>query len=83
MGIGLIARILVLAAGALVAATFASRGEAGAYHVLYSFCAQTNCADGALPQAGLIMDKAGNLYGTTVQGGANNFLGGVVFQLTP
>jgi len=29
------------------------------------------------------MDKAGNLYGTTVQGGANNFLGGVVFQLTP
>ena len=55
----------------------------GTETVLYSFCAQTNCADGALPQAGLIMDKAGNLYGTTVQGGANNFLGGVVFQLTP
>ena len=57
MGIGLIARILVLAAGALVAATFASRGEARAYHVLYSFCAQTNCADGSEPLAGLIMDK--------------------------
>ena len=55
----------------------------GTETVLYSFCAQTDCGDGALPQAGLIMDKAGNLYGTTVQGGANNFLGGVVFQLTP
>jgi uncharacterized repeat protein (TIGR03803 family) len=55
----------------------------GTETVLYSFCTQTNCADGAFPQAGLIMDKRENLYGTTVQGGANNFLGGVVFQLTP
>jgi len=81
MGIGLIARILVLAAGTLVAATFASRGEARAYHVLYSFCAQTNCADGSEPLAGLIMDKWENLYGTTALGGANGR--GTVFQLTP
>ena len=34
-----------------------------------------------LPYAGLIFDKAGNLYGTTVLGGINNQ--GTVFELTP
>ena len=34
--------------------------------VLYSFQGGT---DGAAPQAGLIEDQAGNLYGTTVYGG--------------
>jgi uncharacterized repeat protein (TIGR03803 family) len=53
--------------------------------VLYSFCAQTNCADGAAPEAGLIFDQKGNLYGTTKTGGAHNSGqgGGVVFKLTP
>src|SRR5579862_2262384 len=47
--------------------------------VLYSF---TGGADGANPyQADVIFDKAGNLYGTTVGGGAHNL--GVVFELTP
>ena len=41
--------------------------------VLYSFCALTNCSDGAAPQDGLVMDAVGNLYGTA----------GVVFELTP
>jgi uncharacterized repeat protein (TIGR03803 family) len=36
-------------------------------------------ADGAMPYAGLILDSAGNLYGTTVHGGAWNE--GVVFKL--
>jgi uncharacterized repeat protein (TIGR03803 family) len=49
--------------------------------VLYSFCAQGNCADGAQPFAGLVFDQKGNLYGTTYLGGASN--GGVVFKLTP
>jgi uncharacterized repeat protein (TIGR03803 family) len=49
--------------------------------VLYSFCAQANCADGEDPQADLIADPQGNLYGTTVYGGANN--GGAVFKVTP
>lgn len=45
--------------------------------VLYRF---TGGSDGAIPQTGLTFDAAGNLYGTTIHGGA---LGdGVVFQLT-
>jgi uncharacterized repeat protein (TIGR03803 family) len=49
--------------------------------VLYSFCSQSNCNDGADPAAGVIMDAAGNLYGTTARGGSNGY--GVVFELTP
>jgi uncharacterized repeat protein (TIGR03803 family) len=45
--------------------------------VLYTF---TGGADGANPYAGVIRDSAGNLYGTTSQGGASK--AGVVFALT-
>jgi hypothetical protein len=37
--------------------------------VLYNF---TDGADGAIPQAALIIDAAGSLYGTTESGGAND-----------
>ena len=37
--------------------------------------------DGAYPQAGLISDIAGNLYGTTPNGGTDGL--GTVFELTP
>lgn len=47
--------------------------------IIYKFCAATNCADGALPHARLLMDNAGSIYGTTI-GGPNR--AGVVFQLT-
>lgn len=43
--------------------------------VIYSF----NGADGGYPQAGLIFDAAGNLYGTTFSGGVYSY--GTVFQL--
>jgi uncharacterized repeat protein (TIGR03803 family) len=49
--------------------------------VLYSFCAQSGCTDGEFPQAGLMMDSAGRLYGTTNLGGAYGY--GTVFELTP
>jgi hypothetical protein len=50
--------------------------------VLYSFCTQPQCSDGARPTGSLILDAAGNLYGVTPFGGdANN--NGVVFQVTP
>jgi uncharacterized repeat protein (TIGR03803 family) len=37
--------------------------------------------DGADAYGGLILDSAGNLYGTTVSGGATN--SGTVFEITP
>ena len=41
-----------------------------------------NCdSDGASPNANLLLDAAGNLYGTTTYGGLNN--AGVVFELSP
>jgi uncharacterized repeat protein (TIGR03803 family) len=46
--------------------------------VLYSF---TGGSDGGNPYAGLIMDNAGNLYGTTGYGGSADV--GVVFELSP
>jgi uncharacterized repeat protein (TIGR03803 family) len=45
---------------------------------LYAF---TGAADGANPQAGLLRDAKGHLYGTTYAGGANGQ--GVVFELIP
>jgi uncharacterized repeat protein (TIGR03803 family) len=38
-------------------------------------------SDGAIPYAGLVQDKKGNLYGTTYLGGANDK--GTVFQVVP
>jgi uncharacterized repeat protein (TIGR03803 family) len=52
-----------------------TRAVAQKEKVLYSF----NGADGAYPQASLILDNAGNLYGTTSGGGAYNE--GTVFEL--
>ncbi len=45
--------------------------------VLWNF----NDSDGNGPLAPLILDKEGNLYGTTYQGGTNN--DGTVFEVTP
>jgi uncharacterized repeat protein (TIGR03803 family) len=54
---------------------------AGQLTTLYSFCSQTNCADGQNPYAGLVQGSDGNFYGTTYGGGANG--AGTVFQITP
>ena len=50
--------------------------------MLYSFCPQGGvCPDGDTPNAGLIFDAAGNLYGTTQGGGT--YGSGTVFELSP
>ena len=51
---------------------------AGQETVLYSF---TGGADGRYPTAGVILDSAGNLYGTTYFGGTGSH--GVVYKLDP
>jgi uncharacterized repeat protein (TIGR03803 family) len=48
----------------------------GTFSTLYSF---TGGADGGFLYGGLALDKNGNLYGSTVDGGANGF--GTVFEL--
>jgi len=69
---------LVAICGFLAApeSAFAARKE----KVLHRFCSEYGCEDGRYP-SDLILDAAGNLYGTTFYGGTNNF--GVVFQLRP
>jgi len=52
---------------------------AGNYSVVHSFL--NGPKDGAYPQAGLLQDAAGNLYGTTFAGG--NRGRGTVFKLDP
>jgi len=54
----------------------ASTAQAQTYQVLYNF---TGGQDGAYPEAGLTMDRGGNLYGTAYQGGGTNR--GTVFKL--
>jgi uncharacterized repeat protein (TIGR03803 family) len=62
------------------------QGSSWTEAVIYSFCAQYNCTDGAFPLAGLIFDGRGNLYGTS-EGGGNDancrYNCGTVFQLSP
>jgi uncharacterized repeat protein (TIGR03803 family) len=59
--------------------------KTGTHTVLYSF---TGGADGSLPSAGVVLDSAGNIYGTTAEGGLipcpeDPFGCGVVFKLDP
>jgi uncharacterized repeat protein (TIGR03803 family) len=49
--------------------------------VLYTFCSETNCADGRVAGSPLIMDASGNLFGVTEYGGANGDYG-TVYRLT-
>ncbi|MFL6689652.1 MAG: choice-of-anchor tandem repeat GloVer-containing protein [Alphaproteobacteria bacterium] len=65
----------------ITAAFLSGSAQAWTLKTLHSFCAEANCADGSSPLAGLVRDKAGNLYGTTEVGGANG--SGVVFELSP
>src|SRR6478752_7520021 len=72
MAIGI---VLVLTAG------IAESAPPSKYSVVYNF---TGGADGANPFAGLTIDAAGNIYGTTLNGGSATGAGyGVVFQLKP
>ena len=57
--------------------------------VLHSFCSLAKCADGSAPSGGVIIDSEGNLYGTTIEGGASSngsskaSGAGVLYKLAP
>jgi uncharacterized repeat protein (TIGR03803 family) len=55
--------------------------SAGAFTTLYSFCQESGCPDGSVPNAALILGHQWDLYGVTPSGGAHG--GGTVFQTSP
>lgn len=68
----------ILVAALMVIGGAVPNANAQPFQVIHNF---GGGLDGALPSAGLTMDKEGRLYGTTFQGGQGGF--GVVFKLTP
>lgn len=53
----------------------------GTLTTLYSFCSESGFVDGMSPYAGLIQATDGSLYGTTLEGGADDE--GTVFKIAP
>ncbi len=77
--------MLAFAFGLSLAAMLVQQAHAQTYTVLYTF---TGGTDGGEPYAGVIRDRAGNLYGTTYASGDLNACGlfkgcGVVYKLDP
>jgi uncharacterized repeat protein (TIGR03803 family) len=68
------------AGGSHGSGTAFSIDSSGTFHVLYNFCAKSNCADGITPNA-LVRGKDGNFYGTTLAGGRAQ--AGTIFRMTP
>jgi uncharacterized repeat protein (TIGR03803 family) len=66
-----------LGAALVLTLSFSVAGSASTFTVLYNF---SGPPDGAQSAGGLIADAAGNLYGTTSQGGSGH---GTVFKLSP
>src|SRR5271170_2249062 len=69
--------LLPVVAAAVITVFFVPRAKAQAESTLYSF---TGAGDGGNPLSSLVMDGAGNLYGTTFVGGA--YGAGAVYELT-
>jgi uncharacterized repeat protein (TIGR03803 family) len=58
--------------------------QGGSLTSLYSFCAQSGCEDGAIPQGDVIQATNGKFYGTTTAGGNNPVCGegcGTIFSV--
>ncbi|HEX4860007.1 MAG TPA: choice-of-anchor tandem repeat GloVer-containing protein [Rhizomicrobium sp.] len=85
-------RLAMDASGNLLGTTVAGGGPPGGqggtvfsfgppFKVLYSFCGERDCTDGAKPRAAVTLDASGNIYSTTSLGGAQNE--GTIFELAP
>lgn len=66
--------------GAHNAGTIFSITPSGKLTTLYSFCSQSNCADGEFVYGPLLQAKNGQFYGATTEGGAHE--AGTVFSIT-
>src|ERR1039457_2249087 len=53
----------------------------GTLTTLYSFCSQSDCADGYRPAGGLVQAANGDLYGTALGGAHGEW--GTIFKITP
>jgi uncharacterized repeat protein (TIGR03803 family) len=72
---------VTVAGGKFGQGTIFSISPAGRFKLLHTFCSQSNCADGGLPQFPPVQGIDGNLYGTAYIGGIENH--GVIYQITP
>jgi uncharacterized repeat protein (TIGR03803 family) len=57
----------------------------GDFKVLYNFCSERDCRDGANPVGTLVLDASGHIFGVTANGGGHDFEeghqgGGTVFD---
>jgi len=59
-----------------------TRGSGGQWteSILHTF---NLLSDGGSPAGGVVLDAAGNIYGTTEYGGPNGFFAGVAFEIIP
>jgi uncharacterized repeat protein (TIGR03803 family) len=58
----------------------------GRLRIIYSFCAQANCADGYYPTSAPVLGSDGNFYGAVGEGGSDSAYdtgAGLVYKLTP
>jgi uncharacterized repeat protein (TIGR03803 family) len=56
---------------------------AGSLSTVHNFCAEVDCADGGVPEAGLVIARNGNFYGVASSGGSGCSSCGTVFELSP
>ena len=79
---GLITAAITASANAASHRYFEIRPSAASpFKTLHTFSYANGSADGGLPEGGVVEDRAGALYGTTVEGGTHGW--GTVFKLTP
>src|SRR4030081_3305950 len=74
--LGFMGKVLTISAAVAISASAA--WAAALPQIIYNFAGNN---DGEYTDTDLVIDSAGNLYGTSVQGG--DFGGGTVFQLAP
>jgi uncharacterized repeat protein (TIGR03803 family) len=69
-----------IAAASLLFASTCANADTGTFSVLHDFA---NSPDGVSPDAAVGIDAAGNVYGTTFEGGDPTCFCGIVFKIAP